>query len=58
MTSRAPHYRRYGKDYARVNIDCKWIQLYRYGSDESKAKYRRLIAQWATASPVEAAFPE
>jgi len=53
MSDRTPQYRRYRGKYARVKIDGKLIHLGEYGSDESRAKYRRLISQWAAQQPVD-----
>ena len=49
----APKYCRYRGTIARVFIDRKSIHLGVYGSEGSKAKYRRLIAQWSAEQPVE-----
>ena len=53
MPKRPPAYCRYRGNYARVRIEGQWIHLGPYGSEESKAKYRRLIAQWAHEQSVE-----
>ena len=52
MSNHLPSYCRYAKHYARVRIDGRNIHLGKYGSPESKAKYKRLIAQQAAGSPV------
>jgi hypothetical protein len=51
--SDAPSYDPYKGQYARVVIDRKSIHLGRYGSDESYAKYKRLIAQWSARQAIE-----
>jgi hypothetical protein len=51
---RTPKYCRYRKDFARVTIGDKTIHLGRYDDPESKAKYKRLIAEWAAGPKVEA----
>jgi len=53
MPNRTPQYRRYRGKYARVKIDGKLIHLGAYGSEESKAKYRRLVSQWLAQQPVD-----
>jgi integrase len=50
---RTPKYCRYRKDFARVTIGDKTIHLGRYDDPESKAKYKRLIAEWAAGPKVE-----
>jgi hypothetical protein len=47
-----PKYRHYKpKDLAVVRIDGRDFYLGKYGSDESKEKYRRLVAELLTAPP-------
>ncbi len=48
MSDRTPQYLRYRKRYAHCKIDGQLFHLGLYDSDESKAKYKRLLAQWAT----------
>src|SRR3954451_21465818 len=50
--ARLPKYRRYKpKDLAVVRIDGHDHYLGRYGSEESREKYRRLIAEWLGRLP-------
>ncbi len=53
---RIPKYRHYlPKDLAVVRLDGRDHYLGRYGSEESREKYRRLIAEWLASSRAEAA---
>ncbi|MHB8973181.1 MAG: tyrosine-type recombinase/integrase [Pirellulaceae bacterium] len=52
MSNRTPQYLRYRSTYARVKIDGQLIHLGVYNSPKSKAKYKELIAQWATDQPI------
>jgi integrase len=45
-TARVPGYRRHSSGQARVTLDGKDHLLGPYGSDESRAEYRRLVAEW------------
>ena len=45
LKTRVPKYRKNGK-YAMVSIDGNTISLGRYGTKESKEKYKQLIADW------------
>jgi integrase len=50
---RLPKYRHYKpKDLAVVRIDGRDHYLGRYGSEESREKYRRLVAAWVAGTPV------
>ena len=58
---RTPKYRHYRpKNLAVVRIDGKDHYLGRYGTPESHAKYRRLLAEWLsiqTVTPVQGQSP-
>jgi len=58
MSTTPPAYCRYRKVYARVKIDGRNIHLGRYDSPETKAKYKRLIAEWAAGQSAEPDEPE
>jgi hypothetical protein len=49
---RLPKYRHYQpKNLDVVRIDGRDVYLGRYGSSESREKYRRVVAEWLTGSP-------
>lgn len=48
-----PKYARYRGKFARVSIRGRVIHLGLYDSDEAKAKYKRLIAEWAAGQEPE-----
>jgi hypothetical protein len=51
-TRRLPKYRHYKpKDLAVVRIDGRDHYLGRFGSEESREKYRRLVAAWLGGQP-------
>src|SRR5262245_29825744 len=56
---RLPKYRHYKpKDLAVVRLDGKDHYLGRYGSEESREKYRRLVAEWLAAGRSDRPRPE
>jgi integrase len=46
LKARPPKYSRFGNDKARCYINGKQVYLGKYGSEESKRKYNRLISEW------------
>ncbi|HEU5116669.1 MAG TPA: hypothetical protein VFT74_08325 [Isosphaeraceae bacterium] len=65
ISPRLPKYRHYRpKDLAVVRIDGHDVYLGKYGSDESREKYRRVVAEWlitrrdpTVQAPTEADLP-
>lgn len=51
MSHRPPQYCRYRGSYARTKVNGKWVHLGPYDAPESKAKYKRLVAQWGAGLP-------